>query len=124
MKYESKHEVIYWNSRSYLKKGRYNLVIDADCKIKCLVPKNYGPVRKNYGPVPTNYGPVRKLCGPVLISYGPVRNNYGPVRKNNGPVRKNYGPVRKNHEMRNFAYKNTYNEGPLWTFDQKNKNLC
>ena len=32
------------------------------------------------------------------------------------PVRKNYGPVRKNHEMRHFAYKNTYNEAifDLW----------
>ena len=42
--------------------------------------------------------------------YGPVCKNYGPVRINYGPVRKNYGPARKNHEMKNFVYKNTYNE--------------
>ena len=45
---------------------------------------------------------------PVHKNDSPVRINYGPTGKNSGPVRINYGPVRKNHEMRHWAYKNTY----------------
>ena len=64
------------------KRQKKNNKIDDDCKIKCSVRKHYGPVRMNYG----------------------------PVRKNYDSFRKNYGPDFKNHEMRHFAYKNTYNE--------------
>ena len=48
---------------------------------------------------------------------------YGPLRINYGPLRINYGPFRKNPEMRHFAYKNTYNEA-IFTYNQKNENLC
>ena len=40
------------------KKKKKNL-IDADCKIKCRLRINYGPLRKNYGPLRINYGPLR-----------------------------------------------------------------
>ena len=50
----------------------------------------------------------------------------GPLRINNGPLRIKNGPLRKNHEMRHFAYKNTYILcilKPFLTFDQKKKML-
>ena len=59
-------------------------------------------VRINYGPLSINYGPL-------LLNYGPLRINYGPLCINHGPLCINYGPLR--HEMRHFAYKNTYTVG-------------
>ena len=42
------------------KQGR-NYLVDADCKIKCQLRKNYGPVRINHSPIRKNYGSVRKI---------------------------------------------------------------
>ena len=65
-----------------------------------------------------NYGPLRINHGTLRINYGPLRIDYGPLRINHGPFRINYSPLRTNHEMRHFAYKNTYNEA-IFDFDKK-----